>query len=276
MRKNFADEELQTIASIPMILMGISFILSKIGGLVLYGFVSPYWIFLIDFVTYLLGAGFYALSYILNKNSYKLDEKHKKLKNLKLKDILVLKGSERQAFLILPFLALICAPATAILPGFISDAFGEDSLPGLPLINPVLLSVVGRTFGQIIGGISSTFIHLDRLAKSKVSLVILLLIFHCLYFTAFHSENLALALVLIVIAHIASNIIFVLGTYYLTKSFSVEKIGPISAYQNSFYTLAIFISAALGGIMASQFGYAYINLLGFLSLLAFLLIYKTD
>lgn len=62
------------------------------------------------------------------------------------------------------------------------------------------------------------------------------------------------ALILVVIAHIASNVIFSLAIYLTLASFKKEDIAKISSFQYQINQLVITFTAVLSGISATYIG----------------------
>ena len=159
---------------------------------------------------------------------------------------------QKLAFILMPTLIIVGTPATSLLPSIYNN-FSNSEVNNF-IISPVLTLILFRSIGQFIGPL---IIHNDRfasLASSKRTIYYCLLFFIVTYSIIFHTGNFYFALLLIIIAHIASNVVFTLATYSMLASFSVDEIAQISTVQYQINQIVITLTAIVSGAIANVLG----------------------
>ena len=137
-----------------------------------------------------------------------------------------LKPVQQRVLLLTPLLSLICAPSMSLLPAH-GQIFGfQIQWMGLSL-TPVLLLLVFRSLGQILGPTVIQQRDFERLLERRWLLTGCLSLYLALYCIIFSTRSLILSLVCVLVAHIASNIVFVLSTYGLQRYFSATEISKV-------------------------------------------------
>lgn len=159
---------------------------------------------------------------------------------------------QKLAFVLMPTLIIVGTPATSLLPSIYNN-FSNGEVNHF-IVSPVLTLILFRSIGQFIGPL---IIHNDRfesLASSKQTIYFCLLFFIATYCVIFNTDNFYFALLLIIIAHIASNVVFTLATYSMLASFSVDEIARISTVQYQINQIAITLTAIISGVIANAVG----------------------
>jgi len=130
---------------------------------------------------------------------------------------------QRRSMLLLPLLAAVGTPVMALMPA-LAQQIRPDETTGLAL--PLLLA---RSLGQVCGPLLLNSQKLRQHAQSNLRLVGYLSTFLAGYFLlpALATWNLA-ALGAVFIAHLASNVVFALGTFSLLNHFSQPQAASAS------------------------------------------------
>lgn len=148
---------------------------------------------------------------------------------------------QKRSVLLLPALAAVGAPAMALLPALVQQGH-PDQATGL-----VLPLVFARSLGQLCGPL---LISADKLAhgvRRPFYLLCCLSVFLGAYFILpLISPYLACAMLVIFVAHLASNIVFASGTFSLLHNFPADRVSAASAKAWRWQT----ISAALSTLVA--------------------------
>ena len=159
---------------------------------------------------------------------------------------------QKLAFILMPTLIIVGTPATSLLPSIYGN-FSNGELNNF-FISPVLTLILFRSIGQFLGPLMVSNDKFESLALNKQAIYFFLLFFIAIYSIIFHAGNLYFVLLLIIIAHIASNIVFTLATYLMLASFSSDEIAQISAIQYQINQIVITLTAILSGLIANVLG----------------------
>lgn len=156
---------------------------------------------------------------------------------------------QKRSILLLPALAAVGSPAMALLPALAQEIRPEDSAElALPLI-------LARSLGQLCGPLILNADKLQRYSANNWLLMICLggyIGSYCLLplstgFTFF-------GLALIFSAHMASNIVFALGSFGVLKNFAETQVAKASAITWRGQVLTAAASTGITSVIAQKFG----------------------
>jgi hypothetical protein len=146
----------------------------------------------------------------------------------------------------LPALALVGAPAMALLPALAPQFGGETTSAGLMLL-------LARSLGQLIGPLLLTEAQLER-QSGKFSLPILFLtLFISCYMLVALTDKQWLAMLLIILAHIFTNIVYVLATLTIMRTFPTAQTGMAMAKSWRIQLIITLILPVLAGLAADRY-----------------------
>ncbi|RWT25889.1 MFS transporter [Enterobacter cloacae] len=151
---------------------------------------------------------------------------------------------QKRSLLILPVLAAVGSPAMALLPALAQQIQPEDAADlALPLL-------FARSMGQLCGPILLKRDSLPRLTAHTPLLMLCLSLFLAAYgVIPFLSGWMVCALGMIFIAHLASNVVFAVGTYGVLSNFhstqTASASGKVWRWQTLSASLFTGIAAAL-------------------------------
>ncbi|MBA0212935.1 MFS transporter [Pectobacterium brasiliense] len=161
----------------------------------------------------------------------------------------VISPIQKRSIMLLPALAAVGSPAMALLPALAQEIRPEDST-GLAL--PLLFA---RSLGQLCGPLMLDASKLQRYSANNGMLLVCLVIFIGTYFLLPLSVGYPFAgLVLIFSAHMASNIVFALGTFGILRNFPQKDVAKASAMSWRGQVLTAAVSTGITSAMAQSFG----------------------
>lgn len=164
-----------------------------------------------------------------------------------------LNHKQKLSFILMPTLIIVGTPATSLLPSIYTHFYGNGMSTYL-IASPVLLLLVFRSIGQFIGPLIIKGEKFDALSQNNKIIYFALFFFIVTYIFIFSTTNFYCALMLVVLAHIASNIIFSLAIYLTLASFNAEEIARISSFQYQINQVVITLTAILSGVIANYLG----------------------
>jgi len=158
---------------------------------------------------------------------------------------------QKRSLLLLPALAAVGAPAMALLPA-LAQQIAPTNAAGLAL--PLLFA---RSMGQLCGPLLLNRDSLPRYARHNRRLLLCLSFFLLCYAALpLIEERQAVALGLIFVAHLASNIIFAAGTFGVLSSFQAAQVSSASGKAWRWQTLSASIFTCLAALLAGPLGAA--------------------
>jgi len=156
---------------------------------------------------------------------------------------------QKRSLLLLPVLAAVGSPAMALLPA-LAQHIEPDDAAGLAL--PLLFA---RSMGQLCGPLLLNRESLSRYAGQNRLLLTCLGLFLLAYGTIpLLSVTLALALALVFIAHLASNIVFAAGTFSLLSSFQASQVSSASGKAWRWQTVSASLFTCITALAADVLG----------------------
>lgn len=153
---------------------------------------------------------------------------------------------QRRSLLLLPALALVGAPAMALLPT-LAPYFGSE------VADSGLMLLLARSLGQLIGPLLLTQKQLQRYSGKLDVFVLFLMLFIACYVLVSMTNRQWLAMLLIVMAHIFTNIVYVLATLNIMRSFPAALTGAAMAKSWRLQLLVTLILPAIAGLAADAY-----------------------
>ncbi|NDL00801.1 hypothetical protein [Photorhabdus bodei] len=159
----------------------------------------------------------------------------------------VLTSTQRRGILLLPLLAFAGAPAMALLPSLV-----PLSLTGHEAQTTALALLFSRSLGQLVGPLLLNPERFEKNSNSNALLIGCLFAFITCYGLVPFSSSTYLALLLVFIAHVFSNVVFSLAVYTVLKKFDENHVPAAMAKS---YRLQMLITAvvSIGAGYCSQY-----------------------
>lgn len=158
---------------------------------------------------------------------------------------------QKRSVLLLPALAAVGSPAMALLPALAQQIRPEDTTSlALPLL-------FARSLGQLCGPLLLNADKLRRYCTRNGLLLSCLALFLCGYFLLpLLSPWPAAGLALIFGAHLASNVVFALGTFGVLNNFASDEVATACALAWRGQVIVAAIATAIAGYLAQSLGAA--------------------
>ncbi|MBU9847794.1 MFS transporter [Rahnella ecdela] len=158
---------------------------------------------------------------------------------------------QKRSVLLLPALAAVGSPAMALLPALAQQMHPQDTASlALPLL-------FARSLGQLCGPLLLNADKLRHYSASNLRLLICLMVFLGGYFLLPHFALWPLAaLTLIFGAHLASNVVFALGTFGVLSQFQGADVARASALAWRGQVFIAAITTGIAGYLAESAGAA--------------------
>ena len=153
---------------------------------------------------------------------------------------------QRRSLLFLPAIAFVCAPAMALLPALAPNFSGQTSDSGLMLL-------LARSVGQLIGPLLLSEKQLQRHTGKLNVLILSLVLFICCYVLVSITDKPWLAMLLIVLAHIFTNIVYALATLNIMQTFPASITGRAMAKAWRTQLIVTLIVPVIAGIAADTY-----------------------
>ncbi|MGZ0749032.1 MFS transporter [Kluyvera sichuanensis] len=164
----------------------------------------------------------------------------------------VISPLQKRSIMLLPALAAVGSPAMALLPALAQEIRPEDSA-GLAL--PLLFA---RSLGQLCGPLVLDASKLQQYAANNRLLLTCLSLFIGSYFLLPLSAGYRyIGLALIFGAHMASNIVFALGTFGILRNFPQTQVAKASAMSWRVQVLTATVFTGITSAMAQYVGAFY-------------------
>ncbi|WP_052283324.1 MFS transporter [Kluyvera genomosp. 1] len=156
---------------------------------------------------------------------------------------------QKRSILLLPALAAVGSPAMALLPALAQEIRPVNSTElALPLI-------FARSLGQLCGPLVLNADKLQRYSANNGLLMVCLSGYIGSYFLLPLSTGFTyVGLVMVFSAHVASNIVFALGSFGVLKNFAETQVSRASAMSWRGQVLTAAVSTGITSVMAQQLG----------------------
>jgi MFS transporter, DHA3 family, macrolide efflux protein len=249
----FNDEILPLAAKLDVYVFSVNTIIGTGIGAIMYNLFSTPKYLAMNMLCYILSFIIFTLAFCLKKDHVQKISKielNKKYKSSIYYDYLFyfknMGQEKRYAFFMMIYIAIIATPSISLLP-IIGNKFGSNVTVFGLVLTPAILFILSKAIGQMCGPLFIKNNMFNKIYNSKFLFFSFMLLFLLLYTFLYFSNYLFLSLVIIIFAHIFSNIIFALGMYAFQKSFSSDEIGLASSKQYQILTLSMaFISVITG------------------------------
>ncbi|GEC68971.1 hypothetical protein RTE01_36060 [Raoultella terrigena] len=246
-KTGLSEEELPVATTLESLIFAGN-VLCGIGlGLVLRGYMSATHLLLIDLLSF--AAALILLGRAKRRVGAPFVEHVRSLSSLRWQ---TLTHSQRHAMLLLPLLAAAGAPAMALLPGLAPGALSSGS----PEQTTALALLFTRSLGQLVGPLLLNPARFEKNSSSNGLQIGCLAIFLLCYGLIPFATWPAVALVLVFVAHIFSNVVFSLAVYALLKNFERQQV-PAAIARSYRRQMAVSAIVSLGaGYCAEAIGAA--------------------
>ncbi|MGK3226511.1 MFS transporter [Enterobacter soli] len=156
---------------------------------------------------------------------------------------------QKRSLLLLPALAAVGSPAMALLPALVQQIHPADAASlALPLL-------FARSMGQLCGPMLLKKDNLARYAAKNRLLLICMSVFLLAYgVIPFVSEGAVVALGMVFIAHLASNIVFAAGTFGVLSSFHAMQIASASGKAWRWQTISASLFTGIAALATTSLG----------------------
>lgn len=248
-KRGLTHEELPAATGMESIIFASQVLLGTGVGVLLFDHVVPLILLSIDALSFLASVALL----MLTRAHYRAHDMSNRNNGQPLSTIAwpSLTAAQKRSLLILPALAAVGSPAMALLPALAQQIHPDDAT-GLAL--PLLFA---RSLGQLCGPLLLNGEKLPHYARRNRLLVLCLAIFLGAYgLLPLLSEEKSAALGLIFIAHLASNVVFAVGTFSLLAGFSGDEIPAASAKAWRWQTLTATLMTTIAAWLASEWGAA--------------------
>ncbi len=245
-KRGLSTEELPAATAMENMIFASQVLLGTGMGVLLFGQVSSQALLLIDATSFIAAA---CLLWIASLRIVVTPDKPRSKSTVSLRWD-TLSQEQKRSLLLLPSLAAVGAPAMALLPALAQQMRPEDT-PGLAL--PLLFS---RSLGQLCGPMLLSSQKMAEYARRNHLLLGCLALFLLAYMMMpTLSAYTGAALAAIFIAHLASNVVFALGTFGVLYQFDEQEVSGASAkawrWQTISATFATSVTVLLTGMLGA-------------------------
>lgn len=248
-KRGLTHDELPAATGMESVIFASQVLLGTGVGVLLFDHVAPLILLSIDALSFLASVALL----MLTRAHYRAHDMSNRNSGKPLSTIAwpSLTAAQKRSLLILSALAAVGSPAMALLPALAQQIHPDDAT-GLAL--PLLFA---RSLGQLCGPLLLNGEKLPHYARRNRLLVLCLAVFLGAYgLLPLLSEEKSAALGLIFIAHLASNVVFAVGTFSLLAGFSGDEIPAASAKAWRWQTLTATLMTTIAAWLASEWGAA--------------------
>lgn len=260
-RQSFNDEAFEALASLDTFLLTTNFILGQGVGALLASHLSLAQFLWLDATTYIVAL---VLLFPIARHLPSLATSDEVSPS---PNLAALTLKQKKALMILPWLALICAPPMILLPARAVQWGPSVEVIAAFTMAPVLLIICSRTLGQILGPLAAAHLKMARLSATRWALPLTLFIYLVFYAVAYNVQSLPLVLISVLCAHVASNVVYAVGNYQMLHAFSPTETVGASARTYRWMTAITGASGLAAGALADRFGFGPVLAFSVLSLI---------
>ncbi|BBH52444.1 MFS transporter [Fluviispira sanaruensis] len=263
-KRVFTDKNYLPLASkLDVYLFSINIIIGTFIGTLLYAYFNTENYLLINSLAYVISSFIYVIAYFTKKNiSIKnliITENFSFNKNNRFlnRRILFLKNfsiEQKYPFLILIYLPIATTPSISLLPT-IGNKYGSNILILGINLTPALLFILAKTIGQIIGPMLIKNYMFEKFYNNKSVFIKCNFLFLLMYLVIYFIDNIYISIILIISAHIFSNIVFSLGMFATQRTFKIDEISDVSAKQYQISTFSMAIISLMSGFLVKYIPY---------------------
>jgi hypothetical protein len=249
LKRGLSTDELPAATAMETLIFASQVLLGTGLGVVLFDVLSPLTLLAIDALSFTASAGLLAGSAAVFHAVQQPDaDSSPAASRLRWRNCSAL---QRRSILLLPALAAVGSPAMALLPAVAQQMRPVDTAElALPLL-------FARSLGQLCGPLLLNADQLRRYAGSNGRLLLCLVLFLGGYFLLPLLGGWPVAgLGLIFGAHLASNVVFALGTFGVLRHFAAEQVATASAMAWRGQVLIAAVATGSAGLLAEGIGAA--------------------
>jgi len=246
LKSHLREEELPAATALETLVFAANVVVGIGVGVLIFGHLSPLALLVLDALSFILAIVLIAAA---SNKSGEQQQPEEDQENA-VSSILWRKLSplQQRSMLMLPMLASVGTPAMALMPA-LARSLPAETATGVAL--PLLLA---RGLGQLCGPLLLPADNLKNYASNNKLLLGCLIIFLSCYWLLPFSPITLLALGLIFIAHLASNVVYALVTFGLLANFSRQHISSASARAWRWQILTVGAISILAGGLADYLG----------------------
>lgn len=245
-KTGLSEKELPVATTLETIIFACNVIFGVGLGLLLLGHVTVIHLLIIDLASYALSVIMLLSAKGKFRNIFHYIEQKDAV--IRWKEI---SNTQKRGILLLPLLAFAGAPAMALLPGLV-----PTNLTGHEAQATALALLFSRSLGQLIGPL---LLNPERFEKNSNNSLLLgcLFIFVACYGLIPFSTSSYLALALVFIAHIFSNVVFSLAVYSVLKKFDENHVAAAMAKSYRWQMMITAIVSIGAGYSSDYLGVIY-------------------
>lgn len=246
-KTGLSEKELPVATTLETIIFACNVIFGVGVGLLLLGYVTIIDLLIIDLASYALSIIILMSSKGRFSNAFRYIEQ---------KDAVIrwgeINSTQKRGILLLPLLAFAGAPAMALLPGLV-----PTNLTGHEAQATALALLFSRSLGQLIGPLLLNPERFEKNSNNNGLLLGCLFIFVTCYGLIPFSTSSYLALMLVFIAHIFSNVVFSLAVYSVLKKFDENHVAAAMAKSYRWQMLITAVVSIGAGYSSDYLGVIY-------------------
>lgn len=246
------DDDLKIVTFLSNYGFTLVFILGCLGGSILYSFLGSIRFVLVDMLSYFVSCFFTWKAYNFRPSNFapqvEVSERYRPLTLLKNTTF-----DQKKAIFLNLLLIVNCSPCTALLSSLSSEY--RDEWSKINFFLPLALVLISfKVLGQVLGPFCVSKFKLDELLKVKLIVPSCIFLFLIFYFFIFSTPNIYLLFLFVVIAHIFSNVVFILGYYSFLRFFDDKQIGSYSVLSHQLSIFLLVLSSLWSGWVAEAYG----------------------
>lgn len=246
-KTGLSADELPVATTLETIIFACNVLLGVGLGLVISNYVSFIHLLIIDVVSFVLSV----IILIFSKSFFTKPFSFSNTISSQLK-FRSLSYAQRRSLLLLPLLAFTGAPAMALLPGLVPSTAGFfDSQ------STALILLFSRSLGQLIGPLLLNPERFEKNSNNNIKIIFSLFIFILCYGLLPIFPSVFAAVVLVIIAHIFSNVVFSLAVYSVLRHFDETQVAGAIAKSYRLQMLVTALISVSAGYCAQYFGVTY-------------------
>ena len=246
-KTGLSEKELPVATTLETIIFACNVIFGVGLGLLLLGHVTVIHLLIIDLASYALSV----IMLLSAKGKFR-----NILHYIEQKDAVIrwkeISNTQKRGILLLPLLAFAGAPAMALLPGLV-----PTNLTGHEAQATALALLFSRSLGQLIGPLLLNPERFEKNSNNNSLLLGCLFIFVACYGLIPFSTSSYLALALVFIAHIFSNVVFSLAVYSVLKKFDENHVAAAMAKSYRWQMMITAIVSIGAGYSSDYLGVIY-------------------
>ncbi|MFS7195799.1 MFS transporter [Rahnella inusitata] len=247
-KRGLRPDELPAATAMETLIFASQVLLGTGAGVLLFDVLSPLSLLATDALSFATSAGLLLCTTAVFKTLHQPDDAQPGDEKLRWQNLSPL---QRRSILLLPALAAVGSPAMALLPA-LAQEIRPDAAPGLAL--PLLFA---RSLGQLCGPLMLSADKLRHYSGSNWRLLLCLGIFlGCYFLLPLFANWPGIGLTLVFSAHLASNIVFALGTFSVLRYFPGGQVATASAMAWRGQVLIAAVATGLAGLLAQNLGAA--------------------